>query len=127
MRKTAALYHCWSSYSAKAEYPVRRSAPILSQALWNTGSPLSRVTTQKELPLPLVTRQEPLHRPRPARKLALARCRAHRRLEAVFQPPVIGKLRRLGIDAGGKPREIGGAERGGFLDHRAIDRRVQQV
>ena len=76
---------------------------------------------------PLITRQHPLHRPRPARQLPLPRRRTHRRLEAAFQPPVVGKFCGLGIDAGRKPREIGGAECGGFLDHRAIDRRVQQI
>src|SRR5450631_189695 len=28
------------SYSAKAEYPVRRGFAVLSQVLWNTGSPV---------------------------------------------------------------------------------------
>jgi hypothetical protein len=43
------------------------------------------------------------------------------------KPPVVGKLCRLEIDAGREPRQIGGAERGGFLDHRAVDRRVREI
>ena len=83
--------------------------------------------SKRELPLPLIARQHPLHRPRPARQLPLPRRLAHRRLEAMLQPPVVGEFCGLGIDAGLQPGEIGGAERGGFLDHRAIDRRVEQI
>src|SRR6266478_4493593 len=104
---------------------------ILAQqagALKMLDRPLSRATTaEKVLPLPLVAREQSLHRPRPSLKLALARRLAHVALEAMLQPPVVGEFYRLGIDAGGKPREIGGAKRGGLLDHRAIDRRVQQI
>jgi hypothetical protein len=60
----------------------------------------------------------------PSRKLTLPRRLAHVRLEAMLQPLVDGKLRRLWTDARGQPREIGGAKRGGFVDHRASDRRV---
>src|SRR5258708_23512375 len=82
---------------------------------------------EKELPLPLIAREQALHRPRPSLKLPLARRRAHRRLEAMLEPPVVGEFCRLGIDAGGKPREIRGTERCGFLDHRALGRRVPQI
>ena len=75
----------------------------------------------------LIARQQPLHRPRPPLKLPLPRGRAHRRLEPAFQPPGVGEFRGLGIDAGAEAREIRRAERGGLLDHRAIDRRVEQV
>ena len=45
----------------------------------------------------------------------------------MLQPPVVGEFCGLGIDAGLQPGEIGGAECRGFLDHRAIDRRVEQI
>jgi len=45
----------------------------------------------------------------------------------MLQPPVVGEFGGLGIDAGGEPREIGGAQRGGFLDHRAIDRQASSA
>src|ERR1700676_4752646 len=79
------------------------------------------------LPLPLISRQRALHRPCPSRQLPLPCRLAHVRLETMLEPPVVGEFRRLGIDAGRKPREIGGAECGGFLDHRTIDRSVEQV
>src|SRR5882757_7467647 len=126
-------------------YPVRRRFSAPSQALWNTGSSAfadddgckrpgmtkgkraRRHDYRKILPLPLIARQQSLHRARPSRQLALARGLAHRGLEAMLEAPVVGEFGGLGIDARREPREIGGAEGGGFLDHRAIDRRVQKV
>ena len=45
----------------------------------------------------------------------------------MLQPPIVGEFCGLGIDAGLQPGEIGGAKGGGFLDHRAIDRRIQET
>src|SRR5450631_283972 len=77
--------------------------------------------------LALVAREHALHRPRPALQFAFAGGGAHDRAEAVFESPVVGEFLWLGIDAGLKTGEIGRAERGGLLDHRAIDRRVEQI
>src|SRR3954470_701951 len=79
------------------------------------------------LALALVAREHALHRPRPARQLPLPCRLAHVRLEAVLEAPVVGEFCRLGIDAGLEAREIGGAQRRRLLDHRAIDRGVEQV
>src|SRR5215831_12109653 len=71
------------------------------------GSRLSRAMTAENrdrgertsLPLRLVAREHAADGARPARKLASACAGAHVRLEPVFEPPVVGKARGLGIDA----------------------------
>jgi tetratricopeptide (TPR) repeat protein len=42
--------------------------------------------------LPLIARQQSLHRARPSRQFPFARGLAHRGLEAMFEPPVVGEL-----------------------------------
>src|SRR3954471_23975145 len=63
------------------------------------------------LALALVAREHAFHCPRPARQLPLPCRLAHVRLEAVLEAPVVGEFGRLGIDAGLKAGEIGGAPR----------------
>lgn len=45
----------------------------------------------------------------------------------MLEPPGVGEFDGFGIDGGLQPCEIGGAEGGGFLDHRTIDWRVEQI
>src|SRR6202795_216980 len=59
--------------------------------------------------LALVARQHALHCARPPGELPLPRRLAHRRLETVLQPPIVGEFCGFGIDAGIEPGEIGSA------------------
>ena len=45
----------------------------------------------------------------------------------MIEPPVVGELRRLRIKPRRQSREIGRAQRRRFLNHRTIDRRIEQV
>ncbi len=63
-----------------------------------------------------------VHGRRPAAQLARAGRFAHFRLKRRSSRQCVGEARRLRIKPGAQPGEIGGPERSGFLDHRAIDR-----
>src|SRR5579863_3226415 len=84
-------------------------------------------STRLRSPLALVAREQSLYCAGPAGQFSLACGLAHVGFEAVLEPPIVGESGGLGVDAGGEAGEIGGAERGGFLDHRAVDRRIEQI
>jgi hypothetical protein len=81
-----------SKPASKRRTKAKAGKALQHQPTWPLQKPPS--------PLPLITRQHALHRPRPSGQLPLPCRRAHRRLEAMLQPPVVGEFCGLGIDAG---------------------------
>ena len=71
--------------------------------------------------------QQPADRGRPAGKLPFPHGGVHLRREAALQAPTIQEPVRLGKEAGVQAGKISRAERGRFLDLRAVDRAPDQV
>src|SRR5262245_66131392 len=63
----------------------------------------------------------------PARPFAMARRRIHGRGETALAFPHGGEAVEVWAEAGGEPREVGGAERGRLHHRRPVDRRVENV
>src|SRR5947209_6245936 len=127
----ATFRHCERSeaiqnLSAEAAW-IASSQGLLAMTVEATNALRSTHVERTRLSLALVACEHTLHRPRPSRELPLPCRLAHVRLEAVLEAPVVGKLRRLRIDASMEAGEVRSAQCRRLLDHRAIDRGVEEI
>src|SRR5690349_9683874 len=104
---------------------IRASAPasdriVTSMMSCPSNCPKTRVCAMSNPLRPSVPRQGAGDGILPARIFGLAAGAVERRRKAPLERPALGEVGEAGIDAGLEAREIGGADRRGLQDLRAV-------